>query len=179
MLTKLLRNNLDMKTLITGGHHFGHKNLIDRNYTGRPFKTIDENDEELIRRWNSVATNYDTIIHLGDFAFSAEKDDSSKQGKIQHWWDKLNGRLLIIVRGNHDAYNCHRSVDIIMVKDRLTIGNLICTHKPLPNSHIPKGFVNAHAHIHEHTARPGHINVCVEQTNYYPLVLGEDLVISA
>lgn len=48
--------------------HFGHSNII--RHCNRPFVNADEMDEVLIKNWNSVVTNRDTVYILGDFAFS-------------------------------------------------------------------------------------------------------------
>ena len=51
---------------ISSDHHFGHfKNL---EYSARPFSTIQEHDDELIRRWNTSVKPRDIVFHLGDLA---------------------------------------------------------------------------------------------------------------
>ena len=44
--------------------HFGHLNVL--RFDKRPFKNIDENDSELIRRWNERVTDEDDVYILGD-----------------------------------------------------------------------------------------------------------------
>jgi calcineurin-like phosphoesterase family protein len=58
----------------------------------RPFETIEEHDEELVRRWNSVVRKGDLVWHLGDFVFG------SKSIAIA---GRLNGRKKLVL-GNHD-----------------------------------------------------------------------------
>ena len=72
--------------------HFGHGNII--KHDGRPFETVAEMDETLIRNWNARVTNQDEVYILGDLCWGKEKD----------WLEllpKLNGRKHLI-RGNHD-----------------------------------------------------------------------------
>ena len=72
--------------------HFGHKNIIE--YSNRPFKTVREHDDTLIRNWNWRVMPTDIVFHLGDFLFGAYED-------IPKTIKRLNGNI-IFVRGNHD-----------------------------------------------------------------------------
>jgi len=74
----------------TADSHYDHSKIIQ--YCNRPFKNVDEMNEELIKRWNERVKHDDTIYHLGDFAFS------KGPGKFFH---RLNGNKILIV-GNHD-----------------------------------------------------------------------------
>ena len=44
--------------------HFNHANII--KYCNRPFKNTDEMNKYIIRKWNSVVKERDTVYHLGD-----------------------------------------------------------------------------------------------------------------
>jgi calcineurin-like phosphoesterase family protein len=81
-----------MNIFVISDTHFGHANII--KYCERPFKTIEEMDAALVRKWNKVVTNDDVVIHVGDFAFS------NKEG-IKAYRGQLNGRIWLL-RGNHD-----------------------------------------------------------------------------
>lgn len=83
------------KVFFTSDTHFGHKNII--GWTRRPFDSIEEMNEALIKNWNSVVGEDDVIYHLGDFAF----------GGSSLWKDvcsRLNGKKYLII-GNHDEKN--------------------------------------------------------------------------
>ena len=78
----------------TSDQHFGHANIIE--YSNRPFETVEEMDEHLIKQWNSVVTGQNTpVYHLGDFSLS---NDVEYVKKILR---QLNGKITFI-RGNHD-----------------------------------------------------------------------------
>jgi len=78
-----------MTTFFTADTHFGHRNII--HYANRPFKTVRDMDEELIKRWNARVTKEDVVYHLGDFAFL----------DAHYYANRLNGKK-ILIRGNHD-----------------------------------------------------------------------------
>lgn len=80
---------------ITSDTHFGHEAIID--FCDRPFKTVEEMDEALIKNWNDRVGVNDFVLHLGDFAFVRKLQDFDK------YFYPLNGRI-ILVRGNHDRY---------------------------------------------------------------------------
>ena len=147
------------KIFITSDNHFFHYNII--KYCNRPFKTYQEMNEEMIKKWNSVVGVNDIVLHLGDFAF---------KGKAYLIRPRLNGTI-ILIRGNHDT-NINKEDGFIIVEGNLTIGNLILSHRPLMKSEIPEGMINIFGHIHNQPAYSG-ICVCVEKTNYTPILLKE------
>lgn len=72
--------------------HWGHKNII--KYSNRPFDTVEDMNEALIKNWNERVTTSDTVYHLGDFAFMT-------LDQIKSVTKRLNGTKHLIL-GNHD-----------------------------------------------------------------------------
>jgi calcineurin-like phosphoesterase family protein len=83
-----------MRTFFTSDTHFGHANII--KYCNRPYKSVEQMNEDLILRWNSVVQPGDRVYHLGDFCMGRRN-----QPKI--WVPRLNGHIHFI-RGNHDPH---------------------------------------------------------------------------
>ena len=73
--------------------HFGHKNCLA--FDNRPFKTIEEHDEYIIKVWNETVGIDDDVYILGDISWY----NSTKTLEI---FKQLNGRLHLI-KGNHDT----------------------------------------------------------------------------
>jgi len=80
------------KTFYIADLHFGHKNII--RYDNRPFATIEEMDNTLIKNWNKVVSNDDFVYILGDISWH----DDDKTAQI---FKQLHGTK-ILIRGNHD-----------------------------------------------------------------------------
>lgn len=85
-----------MTIWFTSDTHFNHENII--TYSSRPFRSLEEMTEELIRRWNVCVNPGDTVYHLGDFALTWGKKHASIVDGIL--W-RLHGQKWLIV-GNHD-----------------------------------------------------------------------------
>ena len=62
------------KIFFTGDLHFGHANVIA--FDNRPFKTVEEMDAELIRRWNNKVGKGGLTYVLGDMIWKARNDDA-------------------------------------------------------------------------------------------------------
>src|SRR3989344_4198295 len=100
-----------MKIFIISDTHFHHKNIIE--YSNRPFKSVEEMDSEMIRRWNNKIGKEDIVIHLGDFALGNEKE-------VKELKDSLNGTILLLM-GNHD-HKVMRKAGFIIIKGCLEMG---------------------------------------------------------
>lgn len=75
--------------------HFDHANLLTR-MDHRPFSSVEEMNEYMIRQWNRKVRRQDEVVILGDFAFSNGE-------RANELLDMLHGRKYLIV-GNHDRY---------------------------------------------------------------------------
>ncbi len=147
-----------MKIFVISDTHFSHKNIIE--YTCRPFKTVEEMDEAIIKKWNNKVTKDDLVIHLGDFALGTKEE-------IKELRSRLNGTILLI-RGNHDHQSKICEAGFIIIEDYIIIRDKIFSHRPIEKDYIPYGLINVHGHIHGKESLNG-INVSVEKTNYEPL----------
>ena len=81
------------RTFFASDHHFGHRNII--KYANRPFEDVDEMNEALIERHNSVVRQCDIVYFIGDFAFYSDPM------VIVNIIKRLNGEKHF-VSGNHD-----------------------------------------------------------------------------
>lgn len=107
--------------------HFNHENII--KYCKRPFKNVEENDTELIRRWNEKVPKDGIVFHLGDVAFG----DPDKVDKIL---EQLNGTIYLVI-GNHDwrrIVNDHKwRFELMTQQINMKIGkrHVILNHYPM------------------------------------------------
>lgn len=96
----------------TSDHHFGHKNIL--KYSNRPFKNIDEMNEELIKRWNSKIQPNDKVYHLGDVGLGNGED-------LKEILAQLNGKIYLI-KGNHEGAALHNTKRFEWIKDYHELG---------------------------------------------------------
>jgi calcineurin-like phosphoesterase family protein len=69
--------------------HFFHDNII--KCCNRPFESCVDQDETIIKNWNSVIKKGDLVYHLGDIAWGGDYSVLKR----------MNGQK-IIIKGNHD-----------------------------------------------------------------------------
>ncbi len=79
-------------TWFTSDLHLGHTNVI--KYCNRPFKDVDDMNENIINNFNACVQPQDTVYILGDVVLC-------KGDKINSFLCRLNGHKHLIF-GNHD-----------------------------------------------------------------------------
>jgi calcineurin-like phosphoesterase family protein len=83
-----------MAIYLTSDHHFWHANVI--RYCSRPYASVEEMNEMLVKNWNDVVGPDDTVYHLGDFSMAFRS--------VELYTKRLMGKKILIC-GNHDF--CH------------------------------------------------------------------------
>lgn len=154
-----------MNTFFISDTHFGHANILKYEPQHRPFATIEEHDEELVRRWNSVVRPKDTVWHLGDVLFGVEAFDTL---------GRLNGTKNLIL-GNHDKYPITKYTNSFKkVRGTTIFAGYWLSHQPLAVSSIERFNGNIHGHMHSKCIDDErYINVSVERINLTPIAFEE------
>ncbi|WP_302150598.1 metallophosphoesterase, partial [Limosilactobacillus vaginalis] len=88
---------------VTADTHFLDEHLLGiDNFAPRPFLTVDQMDQTIIKNWNERVSENDTVYHLGDIAVYFAKPQAKAYEKIFQILDSLNGHL-VLIKGNHDS----------------------------------------------------------------------------
>jgi calcineurin-like phosphoesterase family protein len=170
--------------------HLGHNGVCkflapDGVSKLRPWNTIEEMDEAIIEKWNSVVKPTDEAYILGDVVINRHALPSIA---------RLNGRKHLI-KGNHDIFRIDEYLEYFYeVSACRVLKDMILTHIPIHPSCIERFGTNVHGHLHAHKIPgnhkffnydefkmvtpddPQYICVSIEQTDFKPISL-EDLKI--
>ena len=154
--------------------HLSHQNMATR----RGFSTIEEHDEHIIAKWNSVVNKRDVTYILGDVTM----EKSSPYPLL----DRLNG-IKHIVLGNHDRRQDTKKLFEYAesIAGMIQYKGIMLTHAPIHPMELEYRFnKNIHGHIHDKVVMkmldgwevPDERYFCVscEQVDYLPKSL-EDL----
>jgi calcineurin-like phosphoesterase family protein len=149
---------------ITGDEHLGHKNIL--KYCNRPFSSIEEMDEEIIKRHNKVVSKEDTVIHAGDFTLMP----SLREVQLKYV-SKLNGAH-IFLKGSHDRWLNGLNVHQIWER-KIGENYIVVCHYAMrrwPRSHY--GSILCYGHSHGELESLGKsMDVGVDTNNFYPYSL--------
>jgi calcineurin-like phosphoesterase family protein len=148
------------------------KDKDDNLIRGSVFKSIEEHDETIIARHNSLVHPSDRVYLLGDICISRRSVQSI---------GRLIGRL-VLVKGNHDIFKLNEYLpyfdDIrsyVVQKDK--DGNkVILSHIPIHPESLGRWGTNIHGHLHQNSVGdPNYICVSLEHTDYKPIEVQEAL----
>lgn len=156
-----------MKTFAISDCHFGHANII--KYCKRPFRYAQEMDDTIIKNFNSVVSNDDHVYFMGDFSMSNDP------GYLNNIFYRLNGKLKVLIRGNHDSRNVIKlpwyRVDYyneLYYKDVL----FCMMHYPIKiwnKKHHGSICLGGHSHLKVNEFKERYMDVGVDGNNYFPV----------
>ena len=160
-----------MSAFFIADTHFGDGNIL--RYENRPFATVEEMDQELIRLWNEKVEEGDRVFHLGDFSSRSWEED-------QALLSQLHGEKVLIL-GNHDHHRTPQQWRELGFAEAVAWpivwnGFYILSHEPLyVNQNMP--YANIFGHVHGNPVyrdvSPHSVCVSVERTGYAPLSFEE------
>lgn len=161
---------------LTSDQHYGHQGVcrfLRADGTKlRPWDNAEEMNEELVKRHNEVVKPTDKVYFLGDVAIAR------KSLQILH---RLNGDK-VLIKGNHDIFKLKDYVEHFRdIRGYHVMNGIILSHIPVHTSNLYRFGSNIHGHTHanrvmmtdEHGVEkidPNFFSVCVEQTNYTPIL---------
>lgn len=153
------------KTFFIGDTHFNHTNII--RYCNRPFADVEEMNAALIANWNSVVSDNDLVIHVGDIGMGNKE-------VITNLVAQLKGRKWLIM-GNHDRFKVKDYYDMgfeyVSEFPIIYKGMVIISHQPVAvTADMP--YFNIYGHVHDNpmyeTRTPKTWCVSVERINFTP-----------
>ena len=134
------------KIFLIGDLHFNHRNII--KYCSRPFNSVEDMNEQLIKNWNSVVGKNDIVYVVGDFALCGKQ-------KIIEIGQCLNGRKRLIL-GNHDqaSIETYRAAGFEFVYNHPIVLEefFVVSHEPMVGFSPSMAFANIFAHVHDNPA---------------------------
>lgn len=147
--------------------HFLHRGILRHEPEHRPFATIEEHDEAIVSRWNSVVGDIDIVYHLGDFTLTKRA--------VAMYAPQLRGRKRLVA-GNHDSpYIRELTKYFEEVYGVYQYESVILSHVPVhPQQLEHRFFANVHGHLHSKKLDDWrYLNVGCEHTNLTPITLEE------
>ncbi len=170
--------------------HFGHtgvtKFLRDDGTKLRPWDSVEEMDEEMVKRWNETVRPNDKVYHLGDVVINR---------KALKTLARLNGDK-VLIKGNHDIFRLEEYTPYFRdIRGYHVLNGMILSHIPVHEESLARFGTNIHGHLHSNRVmirdvvdhKNGHVEyngmkidpryhcVCVEQTDFRP-ILFEDVI---
>ena len=119
--------------------HLSHTNMA----LHRGFATVEEHDEYIIEKWNSVVSKRDVTYILGDVTM--------EKSAPYHLLDRLNG-IKHVVLGNHDRRQDVKKLleHVESVAGMIQYKGIMLTHCPIHPMELDYRFKhNIHGHIHK------------------------------
>jgi len=167
---------------ITADNHAGHRNIL--GYCKRPFANVDEMDDAMVERWNSVVGKEDRVWHLADFCLGPYEQAAG-------YFARLNGNIHVLATPwHHDWRWLDKAMRPQFLGHMYTASGAVSLEGPVvtmlhngyyvvmhhyPYAHWDRehhGSVHLHGHSHGNYQGEGRIlDVGVDCHDFYPISL--------
>ncbi len=168
-------------TWFTADEQYFHKNICKEDFFDsgfcRPWRTEKQMRNALIEKHNEVVKPGDTVIHVGDFAFTS----NLMADRLRPILDKLHGKHILVL-GNHDELKPFKYVDcgftsvmtscIMELPFNGATRKIAIVHDPSARCVVPSDWIFLCGHIHDlFKSIPDKltVNVGVDVWDYYPI----------
>lgn len=141
------------ETFFTSDTHFCHNQ--DFLFSPRGFSSVEEMNEAIVERWNSIVKPEDIVYHLGDTMLNDNE-------KGIEYFKRLNGTIYLIF-GNHDT-DARKNLLYSELAGKIIGGwyatlikfnklSLYLSHYPTltanyDDKHFNQHVINLHGHVH-------------------------------
>lgn len=173
------------KIWVTSDWHFNHNREFI--WKARGFSSVEEMNENIIKRYNSVVGENDIVYCLGDCGLGGGGQEALNQ--LKNYIEQLNGTV-IIVQGNHctdkriDLYRQCKNVQQVEVATTLNYRgyHFYLSHYPTLTGNLEKEplkqmTLNLYGHTHQKTNfyedRPYMYHVGVDSHDCYPVFIDQ------
>lgn len=127
--------------------HFGHKNIIAFDH--RPFRSVQEMNETMIKEWNKRVSFWDKVYILGDFSWLPPTESVAILNRLQG--------AKFLIKGNHDVRWLNGSSKKLLagmwdykeIRDRDVRVFLSHYPNPLFRAHRYPMAVSLYGHVHK------------------------------
>ena len=169
---------LSDKVWFTSDLHFWHKNIC--KYCNRPYQSVEEMNEQIVKNWNSFIKEDDVVFLLGDIGFCGIE-------KLRPLMSQLNGKIYLI-QGNHDSdkvvaklYEEDLIEDYFKMLEVTIVGDEECPNQQLTLCHFPmidwynkeRGAWMIHGHQHQlphmKSCSVAHWDIGLDRNNMFPV----------
>jgi calcineurin-like phosphoesterase family protein len=159
------------KVFVTSDTFFGRKATA----TKRGFTSCKEMEDHLVEKWNEKVSEGDTVIHLGNFAWSPND--------VESILERLNGKLVFLIGDKDEALlqASETNESIKVMEDQIVFyENAIFAHWPLeawPGQ--DKGLYHFHGHtkpnIRTDIKKMKRVNVCCDNWSLAPIEINDTI----
>lgn len=123
--------------------HIGHKAILA--FDNRPFSSLAEMHQIIIKNWNNAVSKDDLVYVLGDMFW-----DNSYVSEIM---PQLNG-MKFLIKGNHDRINSDYKKYFEWIKDYAIVKDgkehIVLSHFPIAHwQNADYGYIHLYGHIHD------------------------------
>lgn len=151
--------------------HFGHRGIVrfvkEDGRKVRPWDSVEEMNDQLVKNWNETVGVDDVVFVLGDFCINRS---------ALYFQHMLNGKK-ILIKGNHDTFRTEEYDGFSEIHSCVVLKGIILTHIPVHTDQLNRFGLNVHGHLHTDVVMkdgapdPRYMCVSVEHTEYKPLSL--------